>query len=105
MARPFNPDITIDWKITLPAPIAGRVRHLLLDTTTGKASYGSRSKIIASLLEEWIARQTPGAHPFSYLIDAAKVVVALERLNTDPSMVSALHHLNSAVSRAEGRPT
>jgi hypothetical protein len=57
MGRPANPDLTIDWKIPLPATLAGAVEHELMSAATGKPRYGERSKLIAYLLNEWLKQR------------------------------------------------
>lgn len=63
MPRPSNPDLSLPWKINLPASLAGRVEFMLLDPVHGKPIYASRNKLIVALLEHWIAREhgTPPA--------------------------------------------
>jgi hypothetical protein len=56
--RPFNPDLTKNWKISLPATLAGTVEFYLFDPLHKKPLYGSRGKLIASLLEQWVIDQT-----------------------------------------------
>lgn len=55
MARRCNPDLSKDWKIVLPATLAGCVEFELLDPNTGKPRYGERSRLINYLLTEWLA--------------------------------------------------
>lgn len=55
MPRPVNPDLMIDWKVPLPATLAGSVEARLMNPVTGKPRYGERSKLIAFLLAEWLA--------------------------------------------------
>ena len=55
MPRPCNPDLMIDWKVPLPATIAGAVEHELMNAVTGKPRYGARSQLIAYLLSGWLA--------------------------------------------------
>lgn len=55
MPRPTNPDLMKDWKIPLPATLAGAVEFELFDPLTKKPRYGERSKLIAFLLAEWLA--------------------------------------------------
>lgn len=55
MPRQCNPDLTIDWKVVLPATIAGAVEHELLNPITKKPRYGERSKLITQLLADWLA--------------------------------------------------
>jgi hypothetical protein len=57
MSRPLNPDLTKHWKISLPATLAGIVELYLFDPLHGKPIYGSRGKLIATLLEEWVRQQ------------------------------------------------
>ena len=57
MPRPFNPDLTKNWKISLPATLAGTVEFYLFDPLHKKPAYGSRARLIATLLEEWVDRQ------------------------------------------------
>ena len=57
MPRPFNPDLTKNWKISLPATLAGTVEFYLFDPLHKKPLYGSRGKLIAELLEKWVAEQ------------------------------------------------
>src|SRR5688572_527189 len=54
MPRPVNPDLTVDWKIPLPATIAGSVEHELMNPVTGKPRYGERAKLVAYLLAGWL---------------------------------------------------
>lgn len=54
MSRSSSPDLMIDWKIPLPATLAGAVEYELMDKTTGKPGYGKRSKLIALLLSRWL---------------------------------------------------
>lgn len=58
MPRPYNTDFIKPWKICLPATLAGRVEFMLSDPLTHKPIYGARNKLIASLLEHWLARET-----------------------------------------------
>lgn len=55
MPRRCNPDLSKDWKIVLPATLAGSVEFELLDPNTAKPRYGERSRLIAYLLGEWLA--------------------------------------------------
>lgn len=55
MPRPTNPDLMIDWKIPLPASLAGAVEHELMNPLTGKPRYGARSRLAAYLFSEWLA--------------------------------------------------
>lgn len=55
MPRACNPDLMKDWKVPLPATIAGAVEHELMDPITKKPRYGERSKLVAALLADWLA--------------------------------------------------
>lgn len=57
MPRPLNPDLSKDWKVCLPATLAGAVEFELLDPISKKPRYGERSKLIAALLSEWLAKR------------------------------------------------
>ena len=57
MGRPFNPDLTKNWKVSLPATLAGTVEFYLFDPLHKKPMYGSRGKLITALLENWVAEQ------------------------------------------------
>lgn len=55
MPRRPNADLSKDWKIVLPATLAGAVEFQLLDVNTGKPRYGERSRLIGYLLNNWLA--------------------------------------------------
>ena len=57
MPRRCNPDLSKDWKVVLPATLAGSVEFELLDAATGKPRYGERSRLIAYLLNGWLANR------------------------------------------------
>jgi hypothetical protein len=57
VSRPFNPDLTKNWKISLPATLAGTVEFYLFDPLHKKPLYGARGKLIATLLEQWVDDQ------------------------------------------------
>lgn len=57
MSRPVNPDLTKNWKISLPATLAGTVEFYLFDPLHKKPLYGARARLIASLLERWVEEQ------------------------------------------------
>lgn len=57
MPRPFNPDLTKTWKVSLPATLAGTVEFYLFDPLHKKPLYGSRARLISSLLEGWVEEQ------------------------------------------------
>lgn len=55
--KPRKPYIRADWKISLPAPLAGRLDMALIDPLTQKPRYGARARLIEKLLEHWLAVQ------------------------------------------------
>lgn len=55
MPRPLNPDLSIAWKVHLPATLAGTVEMFLLDPIHSKPIYGARGELIRKLLEFWLA--------------------------------------------------
>lgn len=66
MPRPSNPDLIRNWKIALPATLAGTVEFLLMDPITRKPRYSARSKLIQVALERWVAEyegRTPPPMP------------------------------------------
>lgn len=77
MSRPYNPDLSLPWKINLPATLAGRVELALLDPIHQKPIYGSRNKLIAALLEHWLAREA--GHPDTQLPTVPTILELRER--------------------------
>lgn len=67
--RPPADDFYRQWKIHLPATLAGQVEFLLLDPVHGKPRYGARAKLMEKLLSDFMA-------------DEAKVNSFLLELNT-----------------------
>jgi len=57
VSRPLNPDLTKNWKISLPATLAGTVEFYLFDPLHKKPLYGSRGRLITELLEKWVDDQ------------------------------------------------
>lgn len=57
MARPVNSDLSLPWKINLPATLAGMVEYRLLDPVHQKPIYGARNELLVALLEWWLARE------------------------------------------------
>lgn len=59
MARGRKPNLvpTVQWSIMVPIDLAFQVESQLLDPVTKKASYAKRSKLLQSLLYEWLAKQ------------------------------------------------
>lgn len=58
MPRHPRDDLTVNWKVPIPATVAGRIEHMLADPVHNKPLYGARTKLIAALLEYWIARES-----------------------------------------------
>jgi len=58
--RPLTPHLRAEWKLSLRAAIAAEVDLMLEDPLTRKPKYGARSRLIESLLDDWIARQKGG---------------------------------------------
>lgn len=56
MPRRPSPDLLIDYKLSVPATLAGMVEVRLMDNVHRKAKYGARSALIKQLLTDWIAR-------------------------------------------------
>ena len=59
MPRPFNPELTKNWKVSLKAPLAARVELALWDPVNKKPAYGQRGELLELLLEEWLAGRLP----------------------------------------------
>jgi hypothetical protein len=57
MPRHTEPDLRKDWKISLPATLAGSVEFELMDPTTKKPRYAERSRLIAALLADWLSKR------------------------------------------------
>ena len=57
MPRPMNDDLYTRWKLVVPATLAGKIEFMLTDPVHQKPIYGTRTKLITALLEEWIAKQ------------------------------------------------
>lgn len=55
MPRPANPDLSITWKVPIPATLGGKVEFLLLDPMTNRPIYGARVKLITRLLDAWVS--------------------------------------------------
>ena len=46
---------TVVWEIVLPATLAAEAELILLDPITAKPKHGERSKIVESLMREWVS--------------------------------------------------
>lgn len=55
--KPRKPYIRADWKLSLPAALAGEVDLMLEDPLTRKPRYGARARLIEAMLRRWIAEQ------------------------------------------------
>lgn len=60
MARPalVGTEKTQQVLIMIPSSLLAQIDLLLYDPFRGRARYGERSKLIATLLREWVASQT-----------------------------------------------
>lgn len=56
-------DLLRNWKITLPATLAGRVEAMLLSPVHQKPIYGTRARLVEALLEYWVAVESGSASP------------------------------------------
>jgi len=50
-------DPPVEWKINIPTSVVAKVELLLMDPLTGRPRHGARSKLMASLLKEWLDKQ------------------------------------------------
>jgi len=57
MPRRHSSELTIEWKLSMPATLAGRIENVLGDPVTGKPIYGIRTQLLTLLLERWLAEQ------------------------------------------------
>lgn len=60
-----------DWKIPVPAELAGKIEMVLTDPLTRKPKYGARVKLIEGLLKNWLDQiagtPEPQRHPIPSL--------------------------------------
>lgn len=56
-------DKSVEWKISLPSSVAVRVELFLTNPLTGKPRYGTRSKLITQLLQDWLDVMQPTTTP------------------------------------------
>lgn len=47
-------ELVKNWKVPIPATVAGRIELVLTDPITHQPKYGARSKLITALLEHWL---------------------------------------------------
>lgn len=62
MSRRHEADLIRNWKITLPATLAGRVEYMLLSPVHQKPIYGARARLVEKLLEYWVALESGATH-------------------------------------------
>ena len=58
MPRPNNPEPSVQLHIWLPRSLAERMDLLLLDPVRNRVRYGARSKLMARLVERWLAERS-----------------------------------------------
>jgi hypothetical protein len=58
MPRRAKSELTIEWKLSMPATLAGRIENVLGDPVTGKPIYGVRNRLLVMLLDHWLAQQS-----------------------------------------------
>lgn len=63
MPRPMNDDLYTRWKLVVPATLAGKIEYMLTDPVHQKPIYGSRTRLVSALLENWIAIQSGNTNP------------------------------------------
>lgn len=54
---------SVSWHIEVPIDLAFQVEARLLDPVTRKAAYAARSKLIQSLLHDWVRSTQVAASP------------------------------------------
>ncbi len=55
MSRPRAPYIRADYKLSIPAELAGRIDLTLEDPLTHKPKYGARARLTEKLYRIWLA--------------------------------------------------
>lgn len=65
MPRPRNQLRAEEWKLQILEEVSVRVKLRLLDPTSGKPIYGSRSKLVNRLLLDWL-REQEGRAPHTH---------------------------------------
>lgn len=64
MPRPRLPTGKTEWKVTLPADLAAEVELLCWDAVREKPIYGGRSRLLVTLLQDWVSsRRDPNYIP------------------------------------------
>lgn len=48
---------TISWEVQVPRSLSCEAELLLTDPLTGKVKYGAKSKLLNSLLRDWLEQQ------------------------------------------------
>lgn len=56
MSKPHSGTIFAHWKLSMPATLTARVDLLLRNPLTNKPAYGERSRITATMWEDYLAR-------------------------------------------------
>ena len=70
MSRPRSKVRKVEWRIFIPASLAGVIENEFFDPRYGKAKYGTKSDLITQLLEQYIQREAillrkPNTNPLS----------------------------------------
>lgn len=58
MARPFNHQRPVPWKLRIPADLAAAVEEMNFNHLTNRPRYGSKSKLVTELLRRYVDEQT-----------------------------------------------
>jgi hypothetical protein len=57
LPRPRLSEPSVDWKLNIPASVAGLTEHIIFNRTLGKPRYGVRTKLVTALLRAWLREQ------------------------------------------------
>lgn len=81
MARGRKPNLipSTQWWIQVPIDLAYQVEARLIDPVTKRVTYAARSKLIQSLLHEWIRNQVGGTPPPAQEISPTPAPVPLDK--------------------------
>lgn len=71
--RPNESDVLIDWKLQLPATLAGKLEHLFMDRIHNKPKYGARARLTVALYEWWIAREAGDGRELPHVPTLAEI--------------------------------
>jgi len=69
-----------DWVLSIPVDIANKIDLILHDPVTGKTQYGARSKLVQSLLHQWLETQRTALTP-----NTESVSIANDSPSTQPT--------------------